>query len=72
VKFELDKEAAAAARPERASPERRLHLVSGQGSERLESSFRFFGARRSVGFRLIRFPVAPGFLSCFVPRKDPI
>jgi len=42
VKFELDKEAAAAAKPERAFPERWLNLVSGQGSERLELALPVF------------------------------
>jgi len=36
AKFEFDNEAAAAVRPEWASPERWLNSVSGQGSERLE------------------------------------
>ncbi len=43
--------------------------LSGQGSERLEMMPAGFGARRSVGFRLIRFPVAVGISPALLPGK---
>jgi len=70
VKFELDKKAAAAAKPEWAFPERRLYSVSGRevsGSNRA-SGFLELVAR--LDFGLYGFRWLQGISPAFVPRKD--